>query len=101
VSARLKLEVRLLSAKPNRMFPEWMTERVRFLRFSDSVPCAECGRKRKHHWTMLCAFQAHTMAPLIAKKSGTVHLPLAAVCRQHLLAPEVTESEPQRCEVQP
>jgi hypothetical protein len=50
-------------------------------------PCAECGRKSKTHWTLLISFKAKTMAAIIAKDSGKVHMPLTPVCRSHLLAP--------------
>jgi hypothetical protein len=93
VSTQLAYEVLMFEAKPNKMFPDWLTARVRFLRFRKAVVCAECGRKRKHHWTLLCAFQAHTMAKFIPAKSGKVHAPLTAVCRDHLLAPEIVETE--------
>jgi hypothetical protein len=89
--SELKLEVQLLTAKPNKMFPDWMTERVRFLRFSKAIACAECGRRSKHHWTMFCSFEAHSMAMLVPKKSGKEHPPLTAVCRSHLLAPQVID----------
>lgn len=75
------------------MFPDWMTARVRFLRFDAAVPCAECGRRSKHHWTMLCMFQAHTMAQIVPSKSGKEHAPLTAVCRSHLLAPQIMKSQ--------
>jgi hypothetical protein len=89
VSERLKLEVQILDAKPNKMFPDWMTERVKFLRFTEAVQCAECGKRSKHLWTFLAAFQGHTMASLVPIKSGKVHPPLTPVCRSHMLAPEV------------
>ena len=92
MSVRLKLECQILDAKPNKMFPDWMNERVKFLRFSASVPCAECGKRRKFHWTFLAAFQAHSMAMIVPQKSGKIHAPLTAVCRNHLLSPEVEES---------
>ncbi len=50
-------EVRLFDAKPNKMFPDWLTARLRFLRYARAVPCACCGRLRKHHWTMLMSFR--------------------------------------------
>jgi hypothetical protein len=93
VTGHLKLEVQVLDAKPNEMFPDWITERVKFLRFSVSVPCAECGKRRKFHWTFLASFQAHSMAMFVPKKSGKIHAPLTAVCRDHLLAPEVEKAE--------
>jgi hypothetical protein len=92
---RLKLEVTLLLAKPNPQFPAWVTERTRFLRFSEPVACAECGKRSKHHWTMLCEFQAPTMAhQLVLAKSGKLHAPLTGVCRKHLIAPEIVRGTP-------
>ncbi len=85
---QLALYVQILEAKPNKMFSEDQRALVRFLRYNKSVPCAECGRRKRIHWTMLCSFQAYTMAAIVPKKSGKVHLPLTPVC-QHLLAPEL------------
>ena len=81
--------VQLLPARPNKMFGAEMTRAVVFLRYSQAVPCAECGKRSKYHWTMLVSFQAHRMQPGVITMvvSETVHLPLAPVCRGHLLAP--------------
>ena len=87
----LKLVVQLIEAKPNKMFTEEHRALVRFLRFNRSVACAECGRKGKVRWTMFCSFQAWSMAMIVPKKSGKVHLPLTPVCTSHLLAPEFDE----------
>jgi hypothetical protein len=82
-------EVHLLLARPNKMFPDWMTERLRFLRYAVAVPCACCGRRRKHHWTMLMNFQAVIFGKhqFTAEPEPQVHPPLAPVCRDHPLAP--------------
>jgi hypothetical protein len=79
--------VQIFEARPNRMFTEEQRATVRFLRYSKAVPCAECGRKSKTHWTLLISFKAKTMAAIIPKDSGKVHMPLTPVCRSHLLAP--------------
>lgn len=85
------LVVEILEAKPNKMFTEAHRQLVRFLRYSASVRCAECGKRKKTLWTMLCSFQALDMAMLIPKRSGVVHPPLSPVCQTHLLAAEAEE----------
>ena len=79
--------VEIFEARPNRMFTEEQRSVVRFLRYSTAVPFAECGRKSKTHWTLLISFKAKTMAAIIPKDSGKVHMPLTPVCRSHLLGP--------------
>ena len=81
--------VQLLPAKPNQMFSAEVTRAVVFLRYSQAVPCAECGKRSKYHWTMRLSFAAHRMAPgmFTLAESGQVHIPLAPVCRDHLLLP--------------
>ena len=91
---RLKQVVQQFEAKPNKMFTQDQHALVRFLRFTVAVPCAECGKRRKFHWTQLCSFQALSMGMLIPKRSGRVHLPLTPVCRDHLLASETEECDP-------
>jgi hypothetical protein len=81
------LFVQIYEAKPNPMFSEEQRATVRFLSYNRAVPCSECGKKSRGHWTALYEFLAHTMAPLVPIKSGLVHPPLAPVCRNHLLAP--------------
>ncbi len=89
---RPKLVVQLLEAKPNKMFTEAHRALVRFLRYDgDKVACAECGKKKRTLWTMLCSFQAWDMGMLVPKKSGKVHPPLTPVCQGHLMAPEIEE----------
>lgn len=85
----LPVMVQFMAAKPNTMFSAEMTQLVTFLRYTQAVPCAECGKRSKHHWTMLVSFQAQSMKPgmFTLAQSGKVHLPLAPVCRAHLLAP--------------
>jgi len=80
----------LAEAKPNPMFTEEQRVLVRFVHYSAAVPCCECGRRSKKHWTMSCSFAAHSFPATFSvslAKSGKVHLPLAPVCTSHLLAP--------------
>lgn len=79
------LTVEILEAKPNKMFTEAQRAGVRFLRFNQSVQCAECGKKRKVMWTLLAEFEAHTMGAFAFKDSGKVHAPLTPVCGDHPL----------------
>jgi hypothetical protein len=90
------ITVEIWEAKPNALFTEEMRSLIRFLRFSASVPCAECGRKRKTHWTMITPFHAHTFPKhsFALVESGKVHEGAQPVCRAHLLAPVFAEEEP-------
>jgi len=81
----LPLAVALYQAKPNPMFTEEQRSAVRFLRYTASVPCAACGKRRQHHWTMLVSFSTVSMEFLVAQPSDPVHLPLTPVCRDHPL----------------
>jgi hypothetical protein len=76
-----------MPAKPNPMFSEEMTRSVVFLRYTQAVPCAVCGKRSKHHWTMVLSFSTVAMDTLLARPSETVHLPLVPVCRAHPMAP--------------
>lgn len=87
------LYVRLNEPKPNPMFTEWQRQSVRFLTYNKAVPCEECGRRSRHHWTLIVEFIANTMAHIVPFSSGLVHKPLAPVCRAHLLAPAWVKSE--------
>jgi len=90
--------VEVFEAKPNRMLGEALRALTRFLRFERAVPCQECGRKSKHHWTMLIPFAAYTMPTNAFKAtvSGKRHAPGAPVCRAHPMAPlDVETNEPQ------
>jgi hypothetical protein len=88
------LQVLLLEAKPNKMFSDEQTAAIRFLRYNQSVPCAECGKRSKHHWTVLYSFTATSLVPgmFTLQESGQVHLPLTPVCRDHPLAPAPWQS---------
>jgi hypothetical protein len=89
------LAVEIVEAKPNKMFSEEQRAAVRFLRFNQTVPCAECGKRRKVMWTMLCEFYAYNFnAPaLVMPKPEKKQPPLAAVCGCHPLAPAWPEEE--------
>jgi hypothetical protein len=80
------LVVDLCGAKPNKMFTEEQCASVRFLRYNQAVPCAECGRRRRTHWTLLMSFEAQNLGSLVPQRSGKIHPPLAPVCRDHILA---------------
>lgn len=89
------ITVEVFEARPNKLFTEEMRQLIRFLRFSEAVLCAECGTKRKTHWTMTVPFKAHTWPKnsFALQESGTIHQPGNQVCRQHLLAPMVEETD--------
>jgi len=85
------LQVSLHEAKPNPLFSEAQRATVRFLRYSRAVPCAECGRKSKSHWTSLFSFEAmdaQGRSFVLRSKTGKVHPPLAPVCGRHPMAPK-------------
>jgi hypothetical protein len=86
----------LFEAKPNKMFAEEQRQAVRFLRYSQAVACAECGKRSKHHWSALYSFEALSLAAaLVATESGKVHMPLSPVCRSHILRPaQISRVEP-------
>lgn len=81
------LHVQILEAKPNKLFTEEQRAGIRFLRYNQTVICAECGKRRKIMWSMLCEFHAHSMGTFTVVESTKKHPPLAAVCGDHLLAP--------------
>jgi hypothetical protein len=85
--------VELFEAKPNRLFDPALTAVVRFVRLSAAVPCAECGRRSKHHWTMLVPFTVQVMPThaFVLTSSGVRYAPLTPVCRAHLLAPVLAD----------
>lgn len=103
-SRRLKpsQEVYLFDAKPNPLFPDWLTERLLFLRYMKSVKCAYCGRMSRHHWTLLLAFRiaeifekkvadklVETTSPVGGKTHSQLFPPLTPVCRKHIMRPDV------------
>lgn len=80
------LKVSILECKPNKMFTEWQRQGIRFLRFSRPVPCAECGKKKRTHWTALYEFRAGDMTKsMFVLKMGKIHQPLTPVCDEHPL----------------
>ena len=84
------LMVALYEARPNKLFTEDQRALVRFFRYSQAVPCAECGRRRRLHWTMLLSFEATTMpnrASFTLVPGKRAHLPLTPVCSNHLMVP--------------
>lgn len=81
------LWVDVLEAQPSPMFTEDQTATVRFLLYNRKVACAECGKKRKNHWTCLYEFEVKPMGPFTLTGSGKIHPPLTAVCTDHLLMP--------------
>lgn len=86
-------EVRLGEAKPNPLFPDWLTERLRFLTYAEPIACRACGSMRKHHWTLFMTF---TISDWPGPKDNqfrvaegkTTYSPLTPVCRKHFLAPK-------------
>ena len=82
------LQVQILEAKPNKLFSEAQRAAVRFLRFNRSVPCTECGKRRRVMWTMLCEFYAYDFNTpgFTLVKPDKKHPPLDAVCGAHPLA---------------
>jgi len=88
------LHVQLYSARPNKLFTDEQTATVRFLRYTQAVPCAECGKRSRRHWTVLYSFTAARRVPglFTLQESGQVHLPLTPVCLDHPLAPAPWET---------
>lgn len=80
--------VQILEAKPNKLFTEEQRQSIRFLRYNQTVKCAECGKKRKVMWTMLYQFRCANMESLVCTKGKISHLPLTPVCSGHPLAPD-------------
>jgi hypothetical protein len=90
------ITVQILEAKPNKLFTADQRAWVRFLRYSRAVPCAECGKRRRLHWTMLFSFEAKSMGFVIPVPGRGAHLPLTPVCASHLLAPAAVAAPPAR-----
>lgn len=88
------VQVLLYNAKPNAMFTDEQTQAIRFLRYNQAVPCAECGKRSKQHWTVLYSFKATSMVAgaFTLQESGKVHMPLTPVCRDHPLYPAPFEA---------
>jgi hypothetical protein len=90
------VQVEVLPAAPNKLCTEAQRQAVLFLRFSKAVPCAECGTRSRHHWTMRVSFATVLLESFVAQTSLTVHLPFAPVCRSHQLAPAAWPTRPRR-----
>ena len=86
--------VEIFEAKENKMFTEEQRRMIRFLRYSQFIPCEECGKKRKVMWTMLCDFEAHSMGDITSRDSGIVHPPLTPVCQDHPIGPHFPANTP-------
>jgi len=80
------LWVSICEARPNKLFSEEQRQSVRFLIYNKRQPCAECGRKVKRMWTMLCQFRATNM---IGDNGKQLYPPLTPVCGEHPLSPAV------------
>ena len=89
---QLALDMVICDPGPNKMFPDWMAKRVKFLIYSGPVACAECGKKKTRHWTMCCSFRVGGMATFVVSKGEKLHMPLTPVCVDHLLQPEIVEA---------
>lgn len=87
------LVVQILQAKPNKLFTEEQRQAIRFLRYNKSVICAECGKKKRTLWTMLCQFKAESFGTHSLVSSGKSHTPLIPVCQDHPLAPDFGDDE--------
>jgi hypothetical protein len=87
------LFVSLRDAKPNKLFTEEHRQSIPilFLVYNKTIPCAECGKKKKVMWTMLCQFKSPSRGASVVKESGKSHLPLTPVCQEHLLAPDFSK----------
>lgn len=89
------LVVEILEAKPNPLFTEPQRQCVRFLRYNQHIPCAECGKKRRVMWTMLYQFKCGDMKNSLftLQFSTKSHAPLTPVCDDHPLAPDFPKAE--------
>jgi hypothetical protein len=88
------LYVEIREAKPNKMFSEQQRAMVRFLLYNKPVVCAECGKKAKVMWTMLCQFKAGDMKrSFVVLQMGASRAPLTPVCDEHPLSPDWPEEK--------
>lgn len=71
--------------KPNPLFTEKQLQLTRFLDYSGPVPCAECGRRSRRHWTSLGTFRVMQEMQFCLKAGEKVHLPMTPVCTKHIL----------------
>jgi len=87
------LYVEIFYAKPNKSFTEEQGQAVRYLYYNKKVICAECGKKRKIMWTLLCRFRCLLTKTLAGGLSDKVHPPLTPVCSHHTLVPDVEKKQ--------
>lgn len=80
--------VQICCAKPNKLFSEEQTASLRFLRYNKPVACAECGKKKRTLWTLLCQFRAADFGIVTLVSGDKSHLPLTPVCQDHPLEPD-------------
>lgn len=88
------LWVDIVEAKRNKLFTEEQRQSVRFLRYNRSIRCAECGKRRRVMWTMLCTFLASSPAGFTMARGTKRHLPLTPVCGAHPIGPALEEASP-------
>jgi len=93
-------QVQQFDAKPNPLFPDWLTACVVFLRYSKAVKCAYCGHLNRHHWSLRRFFRiaegferkvAGQVVPgqsMVMTKSREEFPPLTPVCRKHIMHPQ-------------
>lgn len=86
--------VEILEAKPNKLFSEEQRQSIRFLRYNKYIRCAECGKKRKVMWTMLCEFKALIFEQDSIENGDKVHQPLTPICGEHPLSPNIVNPKP-------
>ena len=78
------------------MFPEWMTQRLRFMKYMIAVPCAHCGKRSKSHWTMTMNFRVAEERGFEIVPGNTVYQSLTSVCSKHMLHPELPTIAPEK-----
>jgi hypothetical protein len=93
------LYVDIVEAKPNPLFTEEQRQSVRFLRYNRSIPCAECGKRRRIMWTLLVSFHAQSLTSFGTPSVMGAHPPLTPVCGDHpLSAAPLPPEKPKRKE---
>lgn len=84
------------------MFDEWQTAITKFLRYTQPVKCAYCGRMSKRHWTQLKFFRIAEGFEMKLPNGKVVKCdsfklkygkelfpPLTPVCGKHILSPQL------------
>jgi len=87
--------VEILEAKPNKLFTEEERSWIRFLRYNLPIPCADCGKKKRTMWTMLCSFESITIVS-IGRMSKKSFAPMTPVCNEHPLGPDIPKSNAEK-----